>query len=85
MLQLVHAGAEAKAWPVWSSSTIKRDDRASAWRAPNLIIRRIIEGCIRTALYAREAGYDGIELHAAERSLAAAFLSPATGVSRARV
>lgn len=82
MLQLVHAGAEAKAWPVWSSSTIKRDDHASAWRAPNLIIRRIIEGCIRTALYAREAGYDGIELHAAERSLAAAFLSPATNHRR---
>lgn len=82
MLQLVHAGAEAKTWPVWSSSTIKRDDRASAWRAPNFIIRRIIDGYIRTARYAREAGYDGVELQAAERSLAAAFLSPASNHRR---
>ncbi len=78
ILQLVHSGAQASSWPAWSSSTVRQKSKSTAWRAPHFLIRRIIAGFIDTALLAKEAGYDGVEVHAAGRSLAASFLSPAS-------
>ena len=56
---------------------IRQRERASCWRMPNFLIRRIIDSFIKTARLAQQSGYDGVEIHAADHSLAAAFLSPA--------
>ncbi len=77
VLQLEHAGPAARSWPRWSSSSIRQRERASCWRMPNFLIRRIIDSFIKTARLAQQSGYDGVEIHAADHSLAAAFLSPA--------
>ena len=77
VLQLVHAGYDAQSWPAWGPNTIKFENRGSIWRAPNLVIKSIIRGYIKTAQLAQKAGYSGVEVHAAGRTLPAAFLSPA--------
>ena len=77
VLQLIHAGSEAQTWPIWGPNTVRFKDRDRVWRVPNLVIKGIINGYVKTAELAQKAGYSGIEIHAAGRTLPASFLSPA--------
>lgn len=78
-LQLAHnGGVNHAAWsrlPVWSASGIANHMEASREIEPDQI-REVVDGFARSAGYARDGGYDGIEIHAAHGYLVHEFLSP---------
>jgi len=79
-LQLAHNGGVNHAtWsrlPVWSASGIANHMEASKAIEPDEI-REVVEHFARSARHAADAGFDGIEVHAAHGYLIHEFLSPA--------
>jgi len=79
-LQLAHNGGVNHAtWsrlPVWSASGIANHMEASKAIEPDEI-REVVEYFGRSARHAADAGFDGIEVHAAHGYLIHEFLSPA--------
>jgi 2,4-dienoyl-CoA reductase-like NADH-dependent reductase (Old Yellow Enzyme family) len=81
--QLAHAGRQTKTkliggTPVAPSSVFEPTVKLMPREAAPADIARIIDGFVQGARRAREAGFDGVQLHAAHGYLLSAFLSPYT-------
>lgn len=79
--QLMHLGREAPAdgeWPAWAPSAITSPRGVTPHAMSRQEIDAVVDGFALSAGHLREAGYDGIEIHAAHGYLVAQFLSPRT-------
>lgn len=77
LFQLIHYGAEAQHLFAMNASTVSKEDgRRIAWKMPRSIIKKTIGQCIKTALLAKEANYDGVELDACRQRLLNSFATP---------
>jgi 2,4-dienoyl-CoA reductase-like NADH-dependent reductase (Old Yellow Enzyme family) len=83
--QLVHLGRETLGAPGWyapvAPSAVRSPREPTAPRELSRDeIRGVVESFVRSAGNCAEAGYDGVELHAAHGYLLAQFLSPETNL-----
>ncbi len=77
LFQLIHYGAESQHVLALNSSTITKEDGSRiAWKIPKSLIRKTIQQCIRTAVLAKQANYDGVEIDACRRRLINSFTTP---------
>lgn len=83
LVQLNHHGAQANPdgpegpRPVYSSSRLLSPSTGHATReASRVDIRSLVDGWARSAVLARESGFDGVEIHMAHSYLLHQFLSP---------
>jgi len=81
--QLAHAGRQTKksliaGTPVAPSAVYEPTVKLTPREATAADITRIIDGFVQSARRAREAGFDGIQLHVAHGYLLSSFLSPYT-------
>jgi 2,4-dienoyl-CoA reductase-like NADH-dependent reductase (Old Yellow Enzyme family) len=79
--QLVHLGRETLGAPIWyhpvAPSSVRSPREATRPRPLTLEeVSGVVEGFVRAARNCAEAGFDGVELHAAHGYLLAQFLSP---------
>lgn len=83
LMQIVHGGRQVRAktheGPVWAPSAVpdtvyKTEPREMTTEE----IETLIDAFVRAAVRAEEAGFDGIQLHAAHGYLLSQFLSPYT-------
>ena len=76
LFQLSHVGADADHWFALNPTTVNKGDTKLAWRIPKFLIRKTIQKAARTALLAKMAHYDGIELDIAQNHLFNSFATP---------
>jgi 2,4-dienoyl-CoA reductase-like NADH-dependent reductase (Old Yellow Enzyme family) len=82
-LQIAHAGRQTKeklcgCTPVSPSAVYDPVSKIMPRELSDAEIRALIEDFVRAARRAREAGFDGVQLHAAHGYLLSSFLSPHT-------
>lgn len=82
-LQIAHAGRQTKeklsgSTPVSPSAVYDPASKVMPRELSTDEIRALIEAFVQAARRAREAGFDGVQLHAAHGYLLSAFLSPHT-------
>ncbi|XNZ01168.1 FAD-dependent oxidoreductase [Micrococcus luteus] len=79
LAQLLHAGRYAKSpLQVSASRTRAPISPVTAFALPTAAVRRTVRDFVRAAGWARQAGYDGVEVMASEGYLINQFLAPAT-------
>ncbi|ACM28800.1 NADH:flavin oxidoreductase [Rhizobium rhizogenes] len=86
VMQIVHAGRYAGPWDVYESARRLAPSAVSFPLLPGRVvtpdeitageIKQCIDEFVETALSAEQAGFDGVELHAAQGFLISSFLSP---------
>ena len=83
-LQLHHGGRVAvealSGWPVFAPSPLAAPGRPVPTEMSRADIDRMVEAFAQGARRAREAGYDGVELHMGTAYLLLSFLSPAQNI-----
>lgn len=79
LAQLLHAGRYAQSpLQVSASRTRAPISPVTAFALPTPAVRRTVQDFVRAAGWARQAGYDGVEVMASEGYLINQFLAPAT-------
>ena len=79
LAQLLHAGRYAQSpLQVSASRTRAPISPVTAFALPTAAVRRTVRDFVRAAGWARQAGYDGVEVMASEGYLINQFLAPAT-------
>jgi 2,4-dienoyl-CoA reductase-like NADH-dependent reductase (Old Yellow Enzyme family) len=77
IMQLIHGGLRALQPVAGGQALAPSDDDRKGARAMTLDdVHKTREGFIQAALWAEEAGYDGVELHGAHGYLLCQFISP---------
>ncbi|USF25831.1 NADH oxidase [Firmicutes bacterium ASF500] len=81
IIQLQHAGQATRQeyigeLPVGPSPRVETDGRMTGRALSKLEIEQLVQDFAQAAVYAQQAGLDGVEIHAAHAYLLAEFLSP---------